>query len=278
MEPKKKKLFATDLDGTLVDRDGRIHPRDRQAIADARARGVVVTIATGRLTSGTHPVARELGLDAPLVCADGGVISCGQTERVLSRSPIATTRALGVLDALADLSLASFVFTDDAVHSCERGRTHHDYVAGWSTAITTHDDVQTAPAWRREPDQALMVVGIGSRDHVIEADARVREATPDLETLTFGIRTGHHVVRFIRRGVDKGTGLAEVARRLGVAQGDVAVAGDWLNDVPMFEWAGASYAMPHAPDALTAQATHTLRPGAMERGAIAEALEMWLGS
>lgn len=276
MEPKRKKLFATDLDGTLVDRDGRIHPRDREAIANARARGVVVTIATGRLTTGTHPVARALGLDAPLVCADGGVISCGGTERVLERSPIETERALGILDALADRSLASFVFTDDAVHSCERGRAHHDYVAGWSTAITTHDDVQSAPGWRSEPDQALMVVGIGSRDHVVEVDARVREAAPDLETLTFGTRTGHHVVRFIRRGVSKGSGLAAVARRLDIARGDVAVAGDWHNDVPMFAWAGSSYAMPHAPEELSALATCTLDPGAMERGAIAEALERWL--
>ncbi|HTJ80608.1 MAG TPA: HAD hydrolase family protein, partial [Polyangiaceae bacterium] len=67
-------LFATDLDGTLVDRDGRIHPRDIDTIRRARARGVIVTIATGRLTSGTIPVADTLELDAALVCADGAVV------------------------------------------------------------------------------------------------------------------------------------------------------------------------------------------------------------
>ncbi|MBL8739919.1 MAG: HAD hydrolase family protein, partial [Myxococcales bacterium] len=54
-------LFATDLDGTLVGRYGRIHERDIEAIKKARAQGVIFTIATGRLTSGTHPVARQLG-------------------------------------------------------------------------------------------------------------------------------------------------------------------------------------------------------------------------
>ena len=44
------KLFATDLDGTLLDREGRVRPEDKEAIRAARARGVKVTIATGRLT------------------------------------------------------------------------------------------------------------------------------------------------------------------------------------------------------------------------------------
>jgi hydroxymethylpyrimidine pyrophosphatase-like HAD family hydrolase len=39
-------------------------------------------------------------------------------------------------------------------------------------------------------------------------------------------------------GVDKATGLAVVARRLGVAPSEVLVFGDMPNDIPMFEWAG----------------------------------------
>jgi hydroxymethylpyrimidine pyrophosphatase-like HAD family hydrolase len=80
----------------------------------------------------------------------------------------------------------------------------------------------------------------------------------------------------VSSGTSKGTGLADVAVRLGVARERVAVIGDWYNDVPMFEWAGRSFAMPHAPDDVKAAATDALGEGAVERGAIAEALEAWL--
>src|SRR6185295_14173571 len=109
------------LDGTIVGRDGSIHPRDEVAIAAARRRGVVFTIATGRLTSGTHPVARALALDAPLVCADGGVTACGSTGAILAQRPIAADVVARVVDGFAAAALASFVFTHDAIHSCERG-------------------------------------------------------------------------------------------------------------------------------------------------------------
>ena len=65
------RLLALDLDGTLVKTDGSYDPRDLEAIAEARRRGIEVLLATGRLIGGTAPVARDLSLTAPMVCADG---------------------------------------------------------------------------------------------------------------------------------------------------------------------------------------------------------------
>src|SRR5690349_16230318 len=102
------KLFAMDLDGTLLDREDGIHPRDAAAIARAREQGVIVTIATGRLTSRTHPTARSLGLTAPLVCADGAVLACGETERVLAQSPLSPALSGEALELFAVHGLSRF--------------------------------------------------------------------------------------------------------------------------------------------------------------------------
>ena len=268
-------IFACDLDGTLVDRDDGIHPRDRAAIARARAQGVVVTIATGRLTSRTHPVARSLGLDAPMVCADGGVIACAATEQVLRRRPVAPAHVEAALVAFAEHELSSFVFTHGSIHSCERGRAHHAYVQGWARDITVHADVRIADAWRADAEATVMLVGIGDEAATRRVEAVLAPLAGALDALVF--TSGHHrVIRIVSSGTSKGTGLADVAVRLGVARERVAVIGDWYNDVPMFEWAGRSFAMPHAPDDVKAAATDALGEGAVERGAIAEALEAWL--
>ncbi|HKE15516.1 MAG TPA: HAD-IIB family hydrolase [Kofleriaceae bacterium] len=268
-------LFAADLDGTLVDRDDRIHPRDREAIARARREGVVVTIATGRLTSRTHPVARDLGLDAPLVCADGGVIACAATERVLARRAIATAEVEAILTAMVGHDLSSFVFTHGAIHSCERGRQHHEYVSGWARNITAHSDVLAAEVWRSDPESTVMLVGIGTDERVRAACELLRALDERVESLSFSTAAGR-VVRFVSRGTSKGTGLADVARRLGLSAERVAVVGDWFNDVPMLEWAGRSFAMPHAPDSVKSTATDVLPARTGASGAIADAVEAWL--
>lgn len=264
-------LFAADLDGTLVDRADRVHPRDRDAIARARARGVVVTIATGRLTSRTHPVARELRLDAPLVCADGGVIACGATERVLARRAIAVGEVERILGALIDHGASSFVFTHAAIHACERGRAYHPYVSGWSHDITTHGDVLSAEVWRTGP---VMVVGVAPPDAADHLEAVLAGVAGEVEVLRFA-GGGGQVFRFVSRGTSKASGLAEVALRVGVARERVCVVGDWHNDVPMFDWAARSFAMPHAPEAVKQRASDVLADG---DGAIARALDAWLAA
>lgn len=273
----RRRLFATDLDGTLLDRDGRIHPSDALAIRSAKDRGVVVTIATGRLTSGTFFIARTLGLDAPIVCADGSVLVCPSTERILERRSIPISDVEAILHQLSRNALASFVFTHDAIHSCERGRAHQDYVRGWSPSITTHPDVLLAEPWKADPEAVVMLVGMGAPDGIDTLRRFIQEASPSLEVLSFtSSHGGPHVFRVVARGVSKGTALASLARRLDIDRSDVAVIGDWLNDVPMFEWAGRSFAMPHAPSGVREVATDWLDEEACKFGAIAESMRRWL--
>ncbi len=269
--PYPHAIFAADLDGTLVDRADRVHPRDRDAIAAARARGIAFTLATGRLTSRTHPVARELGLDAPLVCADGGVIACGATERVLASRAIAVEQVERILTALVHHGASSFVFTHAAIHGCERGHAYHPYVRGWSHEITTHGDVLSAEVWRAGP---VMVIGVAPPDVVEPLAAALAGAGTEVDLLRFA-GGGAEVFRFVSRGVDKGSGLADVARRLGVPRDRVGVIGDWFNDLPMFDWAPRSFAMPHAPDEVKRRASDVLPAG---EGLVAAALELWLAS
>ena len=77
------KLAAFDLDNTLVGRDLTLAPRVKAAVAAALARGVIVTIATGRGPSPTDQFAAELGLNAPLICFQGGIVYDSRGGRIL---------------------------------------------------------------------------------------------------------------------------------------------------------------------------------------------------
>jgi Cof subfamily protein (haloacid dehalogenase superfamily) len=267
------KLFATDLDGTLLTPGDGIHPNDAAAIRAARERGVVVTLATGRLTSRTHHIARTLGLDAPLVCADGGIVACSTTERVLTRRAVSRELSLTLLELFARGSLASFVFTPNEIHSCKQGRAHHNFVRGWAPSVTAHQDLRHGAF--QDNDDAVMLLGIGDEDAVREVVAHLQPYQQWVDTFRFELG-GTQVVRLLAKGTSKGAALAELARDLGIAREHTAVVGDWLNDLSMFEYAARSFAMPQAPEQVKQVASDRLHASDVAEGPIARALQRWL--
>ena len=76
-------------------------------------------------------------------------------------------------------------------------------------------------------------------------------------------------------GVTKATGLAEVARYLGVDAADVVAFGDMPNDLPMLAWAGLAYAVEGAhPEVLAAVPGRVLPP---EKDGVGRELERLFG-
>ena len=82
---------------------------------------------------------------------------------------------------------------------------------------------------------------------------------------------GKHAVMVRSAGPTKGTALAELCQRAGCSLAEAVAVGDWVNDVPMFEVAGRSFAMGSAPDAVRAKATDVLAQ-VLPGGGIAEAI------
>ena len=68
------KLAAIDIDGTLLDQAGRIPSENRDAIQRTKEKGVKVILVTGRRTGTALWVAKELGLDDPLIVHNGAIV------------------------------------------------------------------------------------------------------------------------------------------------------------------------------------------------------------
>jgi hydroxymethylpyrimidine pyrophosphatase-like HAD family hydrolase len=78
-------------------------------------------------------------------------------------------------------------------------------------------------------------------------------------------------------GGTKGTALRWIAHHEGVALVDTVCVGDWINDIPMFEVAGRSFAMGQAPDEVKKKASHALEQSSEQGGGVAEAIERAFG-
>jgi Cof subfamily protein (haloacid dehalogenase superfamily) len=266
-------LLALDMDGTLLKDDKTIAPVDAEAIRSAAQHGILVTLATGRLTAGTLPFARELGLTTPLVCADGAVLLDPVSGNTLSRRSIVTEQARQALGALIDHRLVPYVFLADTIHCDRYGDAHRAIVETWSREIIVHESLPHALAWQA-PDSVSMTVGVGAESAVVRAYEHLnREHASTIDTVYFKVANlSLWAVRSLPGGCDKSFMLAQLAERLELPSSRVVAVGDWLNDLGMFKYAGRSFAMGQAPDVVREAATDVLLATSARGGGIAEVI------
>ncbi len=268
------KLLALDLDGTLLDDRGEVHPEDAHAVGRAMAAGLAVTVITGRLYSGTRDAARAVRALGPVACVDGTHIVDARDDGDLLYRPLAGAAAEATRAAAAAGGVACFLFAHDEIVFDDGGARFVPYVRLWSARMVRHARATEHPHWGHARGVSA-VVCVGPEEAVREAAARV-EATGEAFVAAFPVRRAEvepvwgMVVR--AAGHDKGTALAWLAAHYGCSPEEVAAVGDWLNDVPMFAVAGRSFAMGQAPDVVKAAAGEVLAATSATGGGVAEAL------
>ena len=132
----------------------------------------------------------------------------------------------------------------------------------YELAFWTHWATTRGGAW--QPQTALAQLVIGPPELIAAAAEAVATRLAGLYAVSFPVSflPGNHAMLVRMRGPSKGTALGELCAHYGVSLDEAVVAGDWWNDVPMFEVAGRSFAMPGAPQEVKALATDRLPSGA----------------
>jgi hydroxymethylpyrimidine pyrophosphatase-like HAD family hydrolase len=277
----QRSLLALDLDGTLLDTTGRPHPHDVLAVRAALTAGVSVTIVTGRLYSGTRASSAALGLAGAVGCADGSHVVKSTDHTTLFHSGVSGAEGSSLRAALSRAGLATFVFAEDAIGHDHLGVEFVPYVRTWSNDIRPRVDVFQHELWD-VADGVTAVVGLGPRERVFQAARDLaRDLTKPVHLVQFPLRREPHVgiwaIMARAAGCTKGTAVRWIAEREGIALKDVVCVGDWVNDLPMFEVAGRSFAMGQAPDEVKARATDVLTETSEAGGGVAAAVAKAFG-
>lgn len=255
-------LLAVDLDGTTLDHAGQISARVLAAVRAAVERGVRVTIATGRNLPSSRPFAERLGINAPLICQQGGLVYDLARERPLRH--LTLPRALS-----CELLALEREYPDWKAVLYYNNRifiTQADWLDGMQPLIgyapTVVPDLCAALA-EGEADKVLYAVQpedapralqtlrarVGARATVVQSHARFVEVIP-LEA-------------------DKGSALRWLAHYLGVPREAVMAIGDQGNDDTMVAWAGVGVAMGNASPSTQAVADWVAPPIDQDGAAVA---------
>lgn len=251
-------LIGIDVDGTLLDSEGRMPPANREAIHDAVASGIHVALVTGRSFPFVRPVADALPPTVSLIVSSGAVerLMDGSTvarrllDRGVARAVLEATRGIRHGTALIfdrDVDRQMVYESMDWEHPGRKGywARNHSLIA------------QTVPledALSEDPIQ-VMING-GSDEMRALADSLGRGAREYAVSLTEYRHRDFSLIDITAPEATKGRALAWRAERLGLTREAVMAVGDNFNDVEMLEYAGTPVVMANAVEALKSRGWH----------------------
>lgn len=274
------RLLAIDLDGTLLQKDGSILARDLEAVARVRAAGVIVTLCTGRLYSGSRHVAEQLGLEGPMGCVDGSQLmlhsptGCSSMHVTGLQGP----HALKLREVLGRRQSARFFVSGDRIIHDAAGTEFAPFVTTWTRDLELSEDLHGHPLWEAAAG-VLAAIVLGRREDIeaTAAELRAELGSPaNVNTWPLNRFEGMGGMMVRAAGRTKGTAMAAIGDKLGIGLQEMVAIGDWHNDVPMFQVVGRSFAMKTAPDEVRAAATDQVSCE-LHEGGVAEAIERVFG-
>ena len=258
------RLLAVDLDGTLLNSQGKVGARDAEALLSLAARGVIIAPATARWYQAARRPFDQLEIDVAAIASAGADVRLANGNVVSQRpfSPALATFLAGLCDRegwTATLSVPG------------RAYARADHLPPWAA---------NAPEWLqpvthlRDADLAnllaVLVETHGNNASLAALDAQRGE----LEMTTALSFSGAVLHTLTAKGIDKGFGLRELCRAAGIDPSEAVAIGDSEVDLPMFGVAGCAVAVGNGTHAARSAATFVVAP--VEDGGVAEAIErLW---
>ncbi len=239
------RLLALDLDGTLMDADGKIGSRVKERLDDLARDGVVLTIATGRLFASARPFANEIGITCPIIASSGAVIRYPDSGELIYSRPVEPQVVERVLLQTAEQPVTRYlVVGDDLVTDSPQDPASLRYAEILGVSLRPSDELRSL-LYDGEDVLALLIRGEPGHMSGLE-----RKYQRDLSGQARAFRSFPHLLEILDPGASKGNALVYLTERLGMVPSQTVAVGDGPGDLDMLEAAGAGALVANAPPGL----------------------------
>ncbi|KAA2291749.1 HAD-IIB family hydrolase, partial [Clostridioides difficile] len=121
------KLIAIDIDDTLINDNKEVTPATQTALEQAVAHGVTVTLATGRAYASAQALARQTGLNVPIITYQGALVKNLLDEKVLYERYVPQEASRKLYDYCLENNLHLQTYIDDKLYAREENDKLRDY-------------------------------------------------------------------------------------------------------------------------------------------------------
>ncbi len=239
------KIILLDVDGTLVDYEGRLPESAVRAVQAARAAGHRVYICTGRSKAEVYPNLWDIGLDG-MIGGNGSYVE--DRGHVVMHQLITPEQCRRVVDWLQARDLDFYLESNNGLFGSPKFALRGDSVVeeyarrGGKEPMSVRDAFPTmtfeGPFYRDDVNKISFV--LGSFQDYLDAQA----AFPDLKAGTWGGKGETALFGDLGvKDITKAHAIACLLDYLGADRADTVAFGDAKVDIPMLEYCQVGVAM-----------------------------------
>lgn len=250
-------MIGLDLDGTLLTSEKILTDYTKKVLHQAIEDGIIVLAATGRPYTGIPKELREFpGIRYALTSNGARVIDTWENKVLIENLfPIdSAKKALEIFDKYDTLQEVYFdgqgYAEEEKLNIAEK---YHKNPAMWKYIRTTRKSVASLQDIIAKENKAMDKV------QAVFADQREKELAWDelskIKEFEIVSSLGYNI-EINTAGVNKGTGLVELGKLLGIQREEIMACGDGDNDEAMLREVGFGVAMANATDFVKAAADY----------------------
>ncbi|MBL9150812.1 MAG: HAD family phosphatase [Phycisphaerae bacterium] len=286
------RLLVVDLDGTLLNRAGRVSPRNAEAVRRAEAAGIEVVVATGRSwlesTSALEAIGhRREGHDRLFIGAGGATLHDARTGAILDRRTLDEPLVEAISESVLQHGHLAHLLQDPQ----ETGRDYMligdaelDPASEWwfrthPVSVERHASIETARPLGATIRAGTVAVGaeLAKLAAALKDDLGDRVMLQHWSALTETevVGSATHLLECFAPDTNKWTMAARVAARRAIDTSAIAAVGDGLNDLALIQNAALGIAMGNADPRIAEVAR--MHVGHHDADGFADAVERVLG-
>lgn len=233
------KLIASDLDGTLLNKQSMISQKNTDKIKQCIENGVHFAFCTGRAFAEMDNIFEQIPFIEYAIMANGAYCFNTKTKEIIYKRTIKKADIRKIYDVLKEKDVLFEMYTNNKIY-CNKKTDEEiiEYIPVEFLKLIIFsrvlvDDMDKLIDDMDENDGAVKLhiffSSVSERDRVYE---EVKNMDYDIISQSF------NEIEFNAKGVNKGTGIQLLAERLGIQKDEIMAFGDNFNDISMRDGAG----------------------------------------
>lgn len=241
---KRIRMLAIDMDGTLLRDDNTISAYTQDVLRRARAQGVYVVVATGRMYRSAKQLAAELELgNVPVITYSGGLIATAESEEILYHTAMDAALTREVLAAARELGVFTQMYLGDTLYVPERT----DFVREYEAHCRVQAHVAGEEFWEMPATPTKILLVEPEPEEMEQVAARMYAL---FEGRVNFVQSTPYFFEILAPHVSKGIAVEQLGLRYGVPLTEVMAFGNAQNDAGMLQAVGWPVAVGNAIEPL----------------------------
>lgn len=248
------KLFAFDIDGTLLDNKSKAPDSSIEALKKLDDAGIKVVLASGRVFSSVKYNQNLLNIKGPIVATNGSLISLDGSD-IYKTYPLEEDKLKQLYEFCISNKLDFHIYDDENYYTnrvnlekIKHLEIDNNYGMNYQVNLIYKNDPISYLIENNKKAVKFQISGIDDND--LSRNEIVKILNNDFSDSLYITSSGFSQLEIGNENATKWSSIEEICEILGINKNEVAAIGDAHNDIPMVSNAELGFAMGNAKEEL----------------------------